>query len=135
MSNKLNQNKPVLINGCLCKIQINKTDGSGWKLENANFQTIRIIDKLLHNKENDFKFDNGITIINPLNTFDLNLIVTRPSNHIGIIRAFVGSNTLLTYRKPENFPFYGVIKSAENIAKLEKLKANILEVISNKKSA
>ncbi len=135
MSNKLNQNKPVLINGCLCKIQINKTDGNEWKLENANFKTIRIIDKLLHNKENDFKFDNGITIINPLNTFDLNLIVTRPSNHIGIIRAFVGSNTLLTYHKPQNLPFYGVIKSAENIAKLEKLKANILEVISNKKSA
>ena len=133
MSNKLNQNKPVLINGCLCKIQINKTDGNEWKLENANFKTIRIIDKLLHNKENDFKFDNGITIINPLNTFDLNLIVTRPSNHIGII--FVGSNTLLTYHKPQNLPFYGVIKSAENIAKLEKLKANILEVISNKKSA
>jgi hypothetical protein len=41
MSNKLNQNKPVLINGCLCKIQINKTDGSGWKLENANFQNHR----------------------------------------------------------------------------------------------
>ena len=135
MSNKLNQNKPVLINGCLCKIQINKTDGSEWKLENANFKTIRIIDKLLHNKENDFKFDNGITIINPLNTFDLNLIVTRPSNHIGIIRAFVGSNTLLTYHKPQNLPFYGIRKSAENIAKLEKLKANILEVISNKKSA
>lgn len=135
MSNKLNQNKPVLINGCLCKIQINKTDGNEWKLENANFKTIRIIDKLLHNKENDFKFDNGITIINPLNTFDLNLIVTRPSNHIGIIRAFVGSNTLLTYHKPQNLPFYGIIKSAENIAKLEKLKANILEVISNKKSA
>ena len=135
MSNKLNQNKPVLINGCLCKIQINKTDGNEWKLENANFKTIRIIDKLLHNKENDFKFDNGITIINPLNTFDLNLIVTRPSNHIGIIRAFVGSNTLLTYHKPQNLPFYGVIKSAENIAKLEKLKANILEIISNKKSA
>lgn len=135
MSKKLNQNKPVLINGCWCKIQINKTDGSEWKLENANFQTIRIIDKLLHNKESDFKFDNGITIINPLNTFDLNLIVTRPSNHIGIIRAFVGSNTLLTYRKPQNLPFYGVIKSAENIAKLEKLKANILEIISNKKSA
>lgn len=135
MSNKLNQNKPVLINGCLCKIQINKTDGNEWKLENANFKTIRIIDKLLHNKENDFKFDNGITIINPLNTFDLNLIATRPSNHIGIIRAFVGSNTLLTYHKPQNLPFYGIIKSAENIAKLEKLKANILEVISNKKSA
>lgn len=135
MSRNPNQNKPVLINGCLCKIQINKTDGNEWKLENANLQTIRIIDKLLHNKENDFKFDNGITIINPLNTFDLNLIVTRPSNHIGIIRAFVGSNTLLTYHKPQNFPFYGVIKSAENIAKLEKLKANILEVISNKKSA
>lgn len=135
MSNKLNQNKPVLINGCWCKIQINKTDGIEWKLENANFKTIRIIDKLLHNKENDFKFDKGITIINPLNTFDLNLIVTRPSNHIGIIRAFVGSNTLLTYHKPQNLPFYGVIKSAENIAKLEKLKANILEILSNKKSA
>ena len=135
MSRNPNQNKPVLINGCLCKIQINKTDGNEWKLENANFKTIRIIDKLLHNKENDFKFDNGITIINPLNTFDLNLIVTRPSNHIGIIRAFVGSNTLLTYHKPQNLPFYGIIKSAENIAKLEKLKANILEVISNKKSA
>ena len=37
---------------------MNKTDGREWKLENANFKTIRIIDKLLHNKENDFKYND-----------------------------------------------------------------------------
>lgn len=125
----------ILINGTPSTIQKNKSTGCCWKIENANYQTIEIIDKLLQNKDSDFKFDRGITIINPLTTFDLNSIVTRPSNHIGLIRAFVGSNTLITYRKSKSLPLYGVIKSADNIAKLEKLKQDILAHLVSKKIA
>ena len=120
------KNKSILINGCLCKIQFNKSNGKEWRLENANIKTIEIIDKLLLNKDSDFKFDKGITVINPLTTLDLNLLVTRPSNHIGIIRASVGSNTLITYHKPNQLPLYGIIKSKENINKLLELKKRIL---------
>lgn len=121
----------ILINGKSSKITKNKSDGKEWTIKKANYETIKIIDELLKNKDSDFMFSSGVTVISPNKTNDLafKCNCTRPSNHIGIIRAESGSNTILTYNsKGDNKPYYGVIKSKANIEKLLKLK----EIIANR---
>lgn len=133
----LKKDSTVLINGRLSKISKNEGIGKEWKLKNANLQTIAIIDELLKNKDTNFKYDKGITIIYPLSTINLVALsngITRPSNHIGIIRDFVGTNVLLTYTVPKQKPFYGVIKSNKNIKVMEDLKALILQMLEKKGS-
>lgn len=133
----LKKDSTVLINGRLSKIFKNKGIGKEWKLKNANLQTVAIIDELLKNKDSSLKYDKGITIIYPLSTINLVALsngITRPSNHIGIIRDFVGTNVLLTYTVPKQKPFYGVIKSNKNIKAMEDLKALILQMLEKKSS-
>ena len=80
-----------------------------------------------------FTYSSGITISNPDTTVYLcSLDISRPSNHIGIIRAECGSNTILTYHsRGEKKPFYGMIKSTGNINKLLELKKRILAIIEH----
>jgi len=122
---------PVLINGIQSRIGTNKTKGEDWSIERANIDTIKIIDELLKFSNSDFKYPSGITICNPVTTVYLcSLDISRPSNHIGIIRAETGSNTILTYHsKGEKKPFYGMVKSQANVKKLLDLKKRILSII------
>lgn len=125
----MKKNISILINGRLSKISKNISIGKKWSFDNSNHETIKIIDELLKNKDSDFIFASGITVISPSSTNDLafKCDCTRPSNHIGIIRFEVGENTLLTYTtKGEKKPYYGVIKNKANIEKLLKLKERIL---------
>lgn len=128
----MKKNNHILINGRISKISKNESKGKKWSFDNSNYETVKIIDELLRNKDSDFIFTTGITVITPNSTNDLvfKCDCTRPSNHIGIIRFEVGENTLLTYTtKGEKKPYYGVIKSKANIEKLEKLKDRILKRI------
>ena len=113
----------LLINGIQSRIRINESKGKDWK----------IIDELLKFSNSDFKYSSGITISNPVTTVYLcSLDISRPSNHIGIIRAECGSNTILTYHsRGEKKPFYGMIKSTGNINKLLELKKRILAIIEH----
>lgn len=132
---KLNKDDLVIINGNPSRIIKNAGDGKEWKLENANIQTVTIIEALLRNKENSFKYEKGLTIIYPLSTIDLVGLkngITRPSNHIGVIREYVGSDVLITFTVSRSRPNYGVIKSEKNIKKMEELKAKIYQLLSMK---
>lgn len=125
----------VFINGRPANIIKNKGVGNEWKIENSNIQTLAIIEALLINKNSSFKYEKGITVIKPLSTVHLVGLsngITRPSNHIGIIREYVGSNVLLTYSVKNERPFYGIIKSNENIRKMEELKEEIVKILSKK---
>lgn len=124
----------LLINGIQSRISKNKSNGKDWNIDNSNIDTIKIIDELLKFSNSDFKYNSGITICNPVTTVYLcSLDISRPSNHIGIIRAETGSNTILTYHsKGEKKPFYGMIKSKENINKLLELKKKILDNLLKK---
>jgi hypothetical protein len=120
----------LLINSRPSKIIKNKSDGKEWTIKKANYETVKIIDELLKNKDSDFMFSSGITVISPNKTNDLafKCECTRPSNHIGIIRFECGSDTILTYNsKGEDKPYYGVVKSKANIEKILTLKTNILK--------
>lgn len=123
----------LLINGIQSRISKNKSNGKDWNIDNSNIDTIKIIDELLKFSYSDFKYPSGITICNPVTTVYLcSLNISRPSNHIGIIRAETGSNTILTYHsKGEKKPFYGMIKSKENINKLLELKKRVLAIIES----
>lgn len=123
----------LLINGIQSRIRINESKGKDWKIKDSNIDTIKIIDELLKFSNSDFKYSSGITIVNPVTTVYLcSLDITRPSNHIGIIRAECGSNTILTYHsRGEKKPFYGMIKSIGNIYKLLELKKRILAIIEH----
>lgn len=123
----------LLINGIQSRIRINESKGKDWKIIDSNIDTIKIIDELLKFSNSDFKYSSGITISNPVTTVYLSsLDITRPSNHIGIIRAECGSNTILTYHsRGEKKPFYGMIKSIGNINKLLELKKRILAIIEH----
>lgn len=128
----MKKNTPILINGRVSKIIKNKSDGKKWTLKNSNYETIKIIDELLKNINSDFFYKDGITILNPVTTVYLvsHLDISRPSNHIGIIRFESGSNIIVTYKsKGEKKPYYGVIKSKANIEKLSNLKVRILKRI------
>lgn len=127
------KNDTLLINGIQSRISKNKSNGKDWNIDNSNIDTIKIIDELLKFSNSDFKYSDGITICNPVTTVYLSsLDISRPSNHIGIIRAETGSNTLLTYySKGEKKPFYGMIKSKENINKLLELKKRVLAIIES----
>jgi hypothetical protein len=121
----------LLINGIQSRISKNKSEGKDWNINKSNVNTIKIIDELLKYSDSDFKYPIGITISNPVTTVHLcSLDISRPSNEIGIIRAECGSNAILTYHsKGERKPFYGLIKSKENINKLLELKKRILAII------
>ena len=123
----------LLINGIQSRISINESKGKDWKIIDSNIDTIKIIDELLKFSNSDFKYSSGITIRNPVTTVYLcSLDISRPSNHIGIIRAECGSNTILTYHsRGEKKPFYGMIKSTGNINKLLELKKRILAIIEH----
>lgn len=123
----------LLINGIQSRISKNKSEGKDWNINKSNVNTIKIIDELLKYSDSDFKYPIGITISNPVTTVHLcSLDISRPSNEIGIIRAECGSNTILTYHsKGERKPFYGLIKSKENINKLLELKKRILAIIES----
>lgn len=123
----------VTINGKPSKIFKNKSIGERWSIEHSNIDTIKIIEALLNHYESSFKFDKGITIISPKTTIDLvsECNCTRPSNHIGIIRNEVGSNTLITYFTGSK-SYYGVMKSDINIKKLIDLKTRVAAVIEKR---
>ncbi|RLA80811.1 MAG: hypothetical protein DRG78_10280 [Epsilonproteobacteria bacterium] len=123
----------ILINGKQSNIMFNASHSQEWSIEQSNQDTLNVLDELLKFKDSSVKYQKGITVLNALTTIQLvsNLSITRPSNHIGIIRFSTPPNTIITYRvKEEGLPRYGVIKSSKNIKLLEDLRDRILEHIS-----
>jgi len=125
----------VLINGTKARIQYNKSKSEKWSIEKSNYDTVKIIDELLKNEDSSFKFEKGITVLNPVTTIYLvSLDITRPSNEVGKIRHELPSNCIVTYRvSGEKRPRYGLIKSKKNIELIKKLKKDILKLLEGKK--
>jgi hypothetical protein len=124
----------VIINGKPSKIIYNKSKAKEWSLEDASIDTLKILDELLKFKDSSFKYQSGITVINAVNTISLvsNLDISRPSNHIGIIRSELEANTLLTYRTKNERDTYAIIKSDESIKRVEALRERLLKVVESK---
>lgn len=124
----------VIINGKPSKIIYNKSKAKGWSLEDASIDTLKILDELLKFKDSSLKYPSGITVINAVDTISLvsNLTISRPSNHIGIIRSELQANTLLTYRTKNERDTYAIIKSDESIKRVEALRERLLKVIESK---
>lgn len=124
----------VTINGKPSKIIYNKSRAKEWSLEDANIDTLKILDELLKFKDSSLKYPSGITVINAVDTISLvsNLEVSRPSNHIGIIRSELEANTLLTYRTKNERDTYAIIKSDESIKRVEVFRERLLKVIESK---
>ena len=124
----------VTINGKPSKIIYNKSRAKEWSLEDANIDTLKILDELLKFKDSSLKYPSGINVINAVDTISLvsNLEVSRPSNHIGIIRSELEANTLLTYRTKNERDTYAIIKSDESIKRVEVFRERLLKVIESK---
>ncbi len=130
----MKQSDYTIINGKPSKIIYNKSRAKEWSLEDANLDTLKILDELLKFKETSVKYPSGITVINAVDTISLvsSLNVTRPSNHIGIIRSELQANTLLTYRTKNESDTYAIIKSDESIKRVEALRERLLKVVESK---
>ncbi len=124
----------AIINGKPSKIIYNKSKAKEWSIEDANIDTLKVLDELLKFKDSSVKYPSGITVINAVDTISLvsSLNVTRPSNHIGIIRSELQANTLITYRTINERDTYAIIKSDKNIKRVEALRERLLEVIESK---
>lgn len=124
----------VLINGKPSKIIYNESKAKEWSIEDANLDTLKVLDELLKFKDSSVKYPSGITVINAVDTISLvsSLNVTRPSNHIGIIRSELQVNTLITYRTVNERDTYAIIKSDKNIKRVEALRERLLKVIESK---
>lgn len=124
----------AIINGKPSKIIYNKSKAKEWSIEDANIDTLKVLDELLKFKDSSVKYPSGITVINSVDTISLvsSLNVTRPSNHIGIIRSELQANTLITYRTINERDTYAIIKSDKNIKRAEALRERLLKVIESK---
>lgn len=114
----------AIINGKPSKIIYNKSKAKEWSIEDANIDTLKVLDELLKFKDSSVKYPSGITVINAVDTISLvsSLNVTRPSNHIGIIRSELQANTLITYRTINERDTYAIIRSDKNIKRVEALR-------------
>jgi len=122
---------PVLINGRDSKIFYRESRSH--RKDKVNIYTaemITIIDELLKGCKSDFKYPKGITTLNTLTSWDEpRLKVKRLSNKIIELRKIVPKSAILTFRDFNNSKDewkYGVIKDAEVVAFLTKLKLEIL---------
>jgi hypothetical protein len=124
----------AIINGKPSKITYNKSKAKEWSIEDANLDTLKVLDELLKFKDSSVKYPSGITVINAVDTISLvsNLNVTRPSNHIGILRSELQANTLITYRTTNERDTYAIIKSDKNIKCVEALRERLLKVVESK---
>ncbi|QFR42407.1 hypothetical protein [Sulfurimonas xiamenensis] len=124
----------TIINGKPSKVICNESKAKEWNLEDANIDTLKVVDELLKFKDSSLKYPKGITVINAVDTISLvsNLNVTRPSNHIGIIRSDLPADTLITYRTPNERDTYGIVKSDESIKCVEALRERLLKVVESK---
>lgn len=124
----------VTINGKPSKIIYNKSKAKEWSIEDANIDTLKILDELLKYKDSSLKYPSGITVINAVDTISLvsSLNISRPSNHIGIIRSELQANTLLTYRTKNERDTYAIIKSDESIKRVEVFRERLLKVVESK---
>lgn len=124
----------IIINGKPSKITYNKSKAKEWSLEDANIDTLKILDELLKFKDSSLKYPSGITVINAVDTISLvsNLDISRPSNHIGIIRSELEANTLLTYRTKNERDTYAIIKDNKSIKRVEALRERLLRVVESK---
>jgi len=124
----------VIINGKAAKIHHNKSHADDFTIDKANIQTVELIDALLMGAESSLKYSKGITTMRTLTTLDGFIMrLTRISNHIGIIRFYLPTTAVFTFRVVgEPLPRYGVAKSKENIKALQDLKENILKKLGKK---
>jgi hypothetical protein len=130
----MKQSDYTIINGKPSKIIYNKSKAKEWSIEDANIDTLKVLDELLKFKDSSVKYPRGITVINAVDTISLvsRLNVTRPSNHIGIIRSELQANTLITYRTTKERDTYAIIKSDISIKCVEALRERLLKVIESK---
>lgn len=98
-----------------------------------NYTMVKIIDELLKYKENDFKYDKGITTLKTLTSWDEpQLKIKRLANKIAELRKIIPDSVLLTFKSLINNEWkYGVIKNTKNIKLLEDIKADILLYLNN----
>lgn len=122
-------NQIVIINGKKAKMLFNKSHADDFTIDKANIQTVELIDALLMGADSSLKYSEGITTMRTLTTLDgFMMRLTRISNHIGIIRFYLPTNSVFTFKiVGEPLPRYGVAKSKENINALQDLRENILK--------
>ena len=127
----------VLINNRQAKLFYNSSKSKDWTIEKANHDTLKILDELTKFQDSSVKYEKGITVANPLTTVQLvnNLDVSRPSNHIGILRHELPTNTVFTFKFNEDkFPKYGIVKSKKTAKAIQDFRECLLRHINNKKS-
>jgi len=132
----MKNDKPILINGNESKIfyresRSNKKDD----VKIFTLEMVTIIDELLKGSESNFKYLDGITILNTLTSWDEpRLKIKRLSNKIIELRKVTPKSAILTFRDFNNSKDewkYGVIKDREVINFLVSLKQEILNKITN----
>lgn len=131
-----NDNEFVIINGKKAKILFNKSHSFKFTIEKSNVQTIEVIDALLRGADSSFKYQDGITTMQTLTTLDgFTMGNTRISNHIGVLRFYLDTNSLYTYKVlGEKLPRYAVAKNEKSINALEELKEKILQKLGKNHS-
>jgi len=125
----------VLINGKEAKISYNTPKGKIWNIEKANIETLKVLDELIKFKDTSIKYENGITVINALSTIQLvgTLGITRPSNHIMILRHELPVNTVFTFRfNGEKFPKYGLAKSEKSLKAISDFRERLIKFLNIK---
>ena len=128
----------VLINNKQAHLICNSSKGKDWSIENAGINTLKILDELTKFQDSSMKYEKGITIANPLTTVQLvsNLDITRPSNHIGILRKELPSNTVFTFKfDGDKLPKYGIAKSKKSLKDVKDFRERLLRHISSKENA
>jgi len=124
----------VLINGKQSKITYNSSKGRMWTLESANDDTLKILNELTKFQDSSVMYQKGITVIKSLSTIELTSIgVTRPANHIGILRHELPANTIITFNTDgEKYPYYGIIKSDKSKKAISDFRERLLNLLALK---
>ncbi|PHS57419.1 MAG: hypothetical protein COB17_06445 [Sulfurimonas sp.] len=125
----------VMINNRQAKVFYNISTSKEWTIEKSNHETLKVLDELIKFKVSSVKYDKGITLINPLSTIQLvgSLEVTRPSNHIGILRYELPSNTVFTFKYDgDKLPKYGIAKSEKSLKSINDFRERLLKHLSLK---
>lgn len=124
----------VLINGKQAKIYHNKSHSADFTIDKANIDTVTVIDELLKGADSSLKYNEGITAMRAITTLDgFNMRITRISNHVGIIRFYLPTNSVFTFGVVgEKYQKYAVAKSDVNIKALQDLKEKILKKLGKK---
>ena len=128
----------LLINNKQATLIYKSSKSKDWTIKKANLKTLKIFDELTKFKDSSVKYEKGITIVNPINTVQLvkSLGITRPSNHIGILRHELPTDTVFTFKfDGEKLPKYGIAKSEKSLKAISEFRERLIKFLDIQKVA